>query len=48
MRCAVGLLGWLVSESGGYVTGTGGHAWGARRRRALMLPISGQTENLHQ
>src|SRR6266566_2108073 len=24
---------------GGYVAGNGGHEWGARRRRALMLPI---------
>jgi hypothetical protein len=28
-----------ASESGRLCYGDGGHAWGARRRRALMLPI---------
>ena len=37
--CAYGLLGWLASESGRLCHGDGGHAGGARRRRALMLPI---------
>ena len=52
MRCDSGswggcqrLLGRLASESGRLGHGDGGHAWGARRRRALMLPIlrSGRT-----
>ena len=37
MRCAV--APGPASESGAYVTGTGGHEWGDRRRRGLMLAI---------
>jgi hypothetical protein len=33
------LLRRSASESGRLCHGDGGHEWGARRRRALMLPI---------
>ena len=37
--CGIGSCGVPRPSLGGYVTGTGGQEWGARRRRALLLPI---------
>ena len=39
MHCGSGLLGRPVSESGRTCHWDGAHEGGARRRRALMLPI---------
>jgi Bacterial regulatory protein, Fis family len=38
-RCGIGSCGVPRPSLGGYVTANGGHAWGARRRRALLLPL---------
>ena len=37
--CGIGSCGVPRPSLGGYVTGDAGREWGARRPRALMLPI---------
>jgi hypothetical protein len=39
MRSGIGLLGRPASESGRLRQGDGGHGWGARGRRVVVLPI---------